>query len=68
MKYITYRGKFKKLKIILNLCTFLCLLMILGLSKPVEVQKSVKFIASPIFKIFEQFKSSGREYTNIFNL
>ena len=69
MKYIHVRSKLKLLRKGASIAMLICFLMIMGLSKPANVHKSVKFIAAPIIKPFlDQFKSNGREYTNIFNL
>ena len=48
----------------------ICIYLIITLSKPVEASKNtIKIIASPIFNdILDQFKSKGKDFTNIFKL
>ena len=69
MRYTNVRGRLKILKRGINIAMVVCLLMIFGLSKPASISKSVEFIAAPLIKPFlDQFRSEGRQFTNIFNL
>ncbi len=69
MNYSRLRLRLNIWKKGINLLIVICMALIIGLAKPNQVTSNVKLIAKPFFKpFFDQFKDTGRNFTNIFNL
>ena len=69
MNYLKLRSKLSIARKGINILLVICMLLIMGLAKPSEVNNHLKIIAKPILKpFFEQFQARQRDFTNIFNL
>ena len=58
----------KRASKVLNILIIICIFLIVGLIDWDSATPNARLIATPLFDFFDQFKSNGIDYTNIFNL
>ena len=69
MEYLRIRSQLSLLRKSINVAIVICFLLIIGLTKTAQIKGSIELIAKPMIKpFFDQFKDTGRNFTNIFNL